>query len=301
MTMCNICFATALLLSLSACSSSPKSNKSEDPAPKGPHQIWSVSEGIQEPESAYYDRETQMVYVSNVAGNPTEKDKTGWISRLDATGKVIDTKWVTGLSAPKGMRASKGVLWVSDIDELVGIELSSGKIVQTVKVGGAKFLNDVTVGKDGEIFVSDMIGDKIYRVKDGKTSVVLSGKIAEAPNGLYFEGGDLIVAGWGTGTKPDFSTTTPGHLYRYNLKMKKKTLITQKPLGNLDGLEKISDGWLVSDWVAGKVYRVNNKGEVMEFLSGFKGAADIGWIPESKILIVPRMGDSQVTAYRLEK
>src|SRR3712207_6954360 len=53
--------------------------------------------------------------------------------------------WVTGPNAPKGMRAHKGVLWVSDIDQIISIDIATGKITRRLKVSGARFLNDVAI------------------------------------------------------------------------------------------------------------------------------------------------------------
>lgn len=263
--------------------------------------VWSIKEGIQTPESAYFDAKSETLYVSNVAGSPAEKDGKGWISKFDAKGKVVQAQWVTGLDAPKGLRASGDTLWVSNIDELISIDIPSGKITQRIPIKGSKFLNDVAVAPGGEVYVSDMLGGKIYVVKDGKPKVFVQGKNFEMPNGLLIHEGKLIVAGWGTDAKPDFTTKTPGNLYSIDLKTKKKTKITKKPLGNLDGVEMTSNGnFWVSDWIAGKVYRVNAQdGTSQVVLDGFKGAADLGYVSGSNTLIVPRMGEDQVSAYQV--
>ncbi len=87
--------------------------------------LWTLKDpAIVNPESAYYEPETKLIYVSNVAGGANVKDKEGWISKVDpVTGKIIEGKWVTGLNAPKGLRAHNGALWVSDIDQLVSIDI----------------------------------------------------------------------------------------------------------------------------------------------------------------------------------
>ena len=46
-----------------------------------------------------------FIYVSNVNGNPTEKDGNGYISKLYKSGKVCTNKFIEGLNAPKGMAA----------------------------------------------------------------------------------------------------------------------------------------------------------------------------------------------------
>jgi hypothetical protein len=65
-------------------------------------------------------------------GQILEKDGNGYISRLTPDGKMASAKWVTGLNAPKGLRSAGSTLWVSDIDEIVAIDIGSGKITQRV-------------------------------------------------------------------------------------------------------------------------------------------------------------------------
>lgn len=258
--------------------------------------LWVTTDGVDAPESALADPQSSTVYLSNVAGSPGEKDGKGWISKLDLSGKVVKSKWVDGLNAPKGMRAAQGTLWVSDIDEVVGIDTQTGKVTSNIKVDGAKFLNDVDVASDGTVYVSDTVQSTIYAIKDGKASIFVTGPEFEAPNGLLIQGEHLIVAAWGI-PAADFSTKVPGRLYKIDLKTKKKTLITRKPLGNLDGLEVDAKGnYLVSDWMAGIVYRVTPKGSSKKIATGFKNAADIGYISDTDTLIVPDMGASKVRA-----
>ena len=266
--------------------------------------VWEVSQGLAQPESTFYHAGTDTIYVSNVAGEPLKKDKTGWISTLSPEGKVTAEKWCDGLDAPKGMAESKGILWVSDIDRVVGIDIKTGKVKETVTIPGAKFLNDVAAAADGSIFVSDTSGNAIYKVKDGKSEVFKSGADLEAPNGLliYYNHNRLLVAGWGTGVDDSLGTTGPGSLIAIDLKTKKRQSLST-PRGHLDGLElswKGLDGFLVSDWVAGTVYVVH-KSTWTPIVEGLKGAADIGTMPAKKILLVPEMGASKVHAYTVSR
>ena len=118
---------------------------------------WEVTSGVQSPESAYFDAASGFVFVSNIGGGgPTGKDGDGFLSKLTPDGKVVAAKWITGLNAPKGIRSSGGRLWVSDIDQLVGVDIAQGKIAERVAVPGAEFLNDVACDAQGAVYVSDM-------------------------------------------------------------------------------------------------------------------------------------------------
>ena len=123
-------------------------------------------------------------------------------------GKMVKDKWVTGLNSPKGLRSHDGTLWVSDIDQIVSIDISRGNITQTVKVPDAEFLNDLACGPDGSVYVADMLPSRIYQYKDSKISVLAEGEQVESPNGLLVNGGKLIIAAWGHDIQDDFSTKT---------------------------------------------------------------------------------------------
>jgi sugar lactone lactonase YvrE len=292
-----IVFKSLSLFILGLTSIANAANKA--PAAKAvPTSGWEATDGISAPESAYYDEETGYIYVSNVIGQPDQKDGKGTITKLSREGKVLESSWISGLNAPKGMRARKGVLWVSDIDAVVSINPKAGIIMSTIQVPGAKFLNDVAVDAEGIVYVSDTVGGKIYRIADGKVETFAEGADLESPNGLLIHEGKLFVASWGTGLAADWSTKTLGRIYYFDLKTKQRTAFLSKPLGNLDGLESDGKGgFYVSDWKAGKVFTVSAKGETKQILSGFKGAADIGFDPINGTLIVPRMGENIVSGF----
>ncbi len=265
-----------------------------------PTGVWTIAEGLAEPESAYYDSESKLLFISNVAGSPSEKDGRGWITKADAKGKVLSANWIKDLNAPKGLRSHKGMLWFSDIDRVIAIDIKTAAIKQTVEVKGSKFLNDVAIDNDGVVYVSDMFDNVIYKIADGKASIVAEGEMLGHPNGLLVHEEHLIVAGWGSLDAKTPSEKSGGHLYSIDLATKKIEHLTRKPLGNLDGLELDGNGgYFVSDWVAGRVYRVSSEGEATMFLEGFKGSADLGIIDAAGLLIVPRMGENKVTAYKI--
>lgn len=258
---------------------------------------WTVTQDIDAPESAYVDPTTGDVFVSLIDGAPDAKDGNGRIARIGADGTVKAPRWVARLNAPKGLRSHEGTLWTSDIDEIVAIEIATGKISSKVRVPGAQFLNDVAIGADGTVYVSDMLANKIYALKGGKMSVFAEGEDLEYPNGMLVEGDSIIVGGWGK-PEADYSTKVPGRLYKLDLKTKMKTLITPTPTANIDGIESDGKGgYIASDWMAGKILRISANGKV-DMLSQFmQGTADIGFIAADSLLIIPHMNENRVAAY----
>mgnify|MGYP001594173125 CR=1 FL=1 len=261
---------------------------------------WTIKDGINAPESVYFDLESNSLFISNVNGKPDEKDGNGFIVRAEKSGKIVDAKWIAGLNAPKGMRSFKGVLWVTDIDQVVKINIAEQRIEATIPINGSKFLNDLAIDNQGRVYVSDTLASRIYRIEGDQVSVFIEGKNLESPNGLLVLGNQLVVAAWGF--TEDWSGKNLGNLYSIGLTSKRINKITQRPLGNLDGLEVDNAGnYLVSDWVAGKIFRVKPNGKFDVLLHGFKGSADLAYVSSTKTLIVPRMNENLVTGYSLSR
>lgn len=262
-----------------------------------PAKLWEAS-GFQMPESVLFDPARNVLYVSNINADPVAKDGNGYISKLSPEGKLVTEKWVTGLDAPKGMSLAKGKLYVSDIDRLAVIDTATGKITKTYAAPGAKFLNDIAIDADGQVYVSDMMGNAIWRLKGTKFEKWLADPQLENPNGLRIDSNRLVVAAWGAMTGDGFATSKPGALKAVTLA---DTMIRDlsPAFGNLDGLEPDGKGgWLVSDWMKGGVFALDRKGNPAKILTLTQGSADIAYVPEQKLLLVPMMLDGKVVAYR---
>src|SRR5687767_743714 len=95
-----------------------------------PVKVWEAT-GLKNPESAVYDADAGVLYVSDVAGEPNAKDATGFIAKLSPEGEVTEAEWIKGLNAPKGLALRDGRLYVADIDQLAVIDVAKGEVIQT--------------------------------------------------------------------------------------------------------------------------------------------------------------------------
>jgi len=259
---------------------------------------WTLSEGLDTPESVIYDAKNKRLYVSNVQGVPLEKDGKGYISVVSLEGKIINKIWVKDLNAPKGMAIVGDMLYVSDIDTLVAISISDGKVTQRYPAAGSQFLNDVTADKQGNVYVSDMFTDSLWCLCKGKFELWLHDAALESPNGVFAEEKRLVVGTWGIRSE-GFATTRVGYLKAVNLSDKKISPISDKPVGNLDGvMSDGAQGYLATDWMAGKMFYFDPTGKAHEALKLSQGSADASYIADKQLLLVPMMKENKLMAFK---
>ncbi len=264
----------------------------QHPAVPSPMLTWQTAAELRVPESVLYDAEREVLYVSNINGKPTEKNNQGFISRLGLDGTILDREWISGLNAPKGMGIAGKTLYVSDIDRVVSIDISSGTIVHEFPVAEAVFLNDIAVSETGVVYVSDMAASNsvIYRIVDLAVERWLDVGI-DQPNGLYADYDRLIVGSSGE-----------GRLKAVDFKSKAVTVIAEIG-GGIDGVESNGKGaWIISDW-SGKISWVSPNGSVLTLLDTRDekiNAADIEYVVEQRLLLVPTFFDNRVMAYSMQ-
>jgi len=259
-------------------------------------------DGLSNPESVIYDPKLNHLYVSNVNGSPIEKDGNGFISIVSLDGKIIQEKWVIGLNAPKGLALHGRTLYTADIDELVAIDINSGRIINKFKVNDAKFLNDVTANKNGDIYISDMFLNRIHLLTEDNFSIWIESSELEAPNGLLALEDEIILGSWGKMTE-GFATEIPGHLKRISIKDKTiQSIGDGSSVGNLDGVESDDNGgFYITDWISGKLLHINSLGEVSELLDLPQGSADHEVIIEKNLIFIPLMMDNKLLSYIINK
>lgn len=251
-------------------------------------QVWATDNVLETPESVYYNEDADMLYVSNIVGDPSEKDDEGYISKLSLEGEIVEQKWVSGLNAPKGMAMMNGALYVTDIDELVAIDVESGQISNRYPVEGAKFLNDPVVADDKVLF-TDMEDNKIYVLQDGNVEVWKEEGL-ERPNGLAYRNGEVLVA------SNTLEVVSP----------EGDSEVLASGIGAGDGIGVVSDNsYLVSNW-HGEVYYVVEgqdieKTKLLDTKDQNINTADIEYIQERELLLVPTFRDNRVVAYKLNR
>lgn len=279
----------------------------EPAAPKGEPPV--IIKGFETPESVLHDYEADVYLVSNINGKPTEVDGNGFISKVSPEGKVLELKWIDGskkgstLDAPKGLGLGKDLLYVADLTVVRMFDRKTGAPKGKVAVPGSTFLNDIAVGADGTVYVSDSglkagkegfdpTGtDALYKIgKSLKAEKIIANTELGRPNGLLADDQGLLVVTFGTGA-----------LYRVT-KDGKKQADEKLPTGGLDGIVALSDGTiLVSSWAGSSVYRGKPGGTFEPVLKDLKSPADIGFDAKRNVVLVPQFTENQIALAKLPK
>ena len=272
--ICSLALACAVLMNASAQKATVQ-------------KLWATDTILKIPESVLVDDKENCLWVSNIDGAANGKDGKGSISKLSKTGTPINLDWITGLNAPKGMAKFKQELYVADLTELVVIDIKKGVIKNKIKVEGSVFLNDVTVNKNGAVFVSDSRTGKVHRYENNMVTIEVEN--LQGPNGLLSIDDQLLILDRGS-----LLSLTPGGTIS-------KIMDGMDP--STDGIEKVAPNqYIVSCW-NGIVYFVEagaQKITLFDTRSEKINSADIGYDAKNKIIYVPTFLKNSVVAYQLQ-
>lgn len=248
--------------------------------------LWETEASLPTNESVFYDDVTGTIYVSNIGGmDPQAKDGKGSIAIIDKEGKIVNPVWVGGLNSPKGMAVSNGKLYVTDIDELVEIDIAGANVSNIWKVEGAEFLNDVAA-HDGTVYFSDMNTGKVHTYVDGAISTISEGNASI--NGIAVGADGSIYGLDGSGLKMWHSDGT--------------SMVVISTVTGGDGLVVLGDGnFLASRW-QGEIWFVSADGEtkMLDTKDAESNTADICYNAADKIVYVPTFFKNKVAAYKLD-
>jgi sugar lactone lactonase YvrE len=161
----------------------------------------------------------------------------------------------------------------------------------------AKFLNDLATALDGTIYTTDSFANRVYVVRNGAASVFVESPRLELPNGILVDGGKVIVA---TDGRPGRGGGTPGSLFAVDIASREITQVTTQGIGTPDGFESDGrGGYIVADVGGGRIFHVSATGEARQIRQLDRQPADISFVPERNLLLVPHLGLNRVSAYDL--
>jgi hypothetical protein len=262
---------------------------------------------LQGPESARYDRDLDVWFVSNINGQPLGKDNNGYISRLRPDGAPYTIKFIEGgkkgvtLNAPKGLAINGDTLWVADIDVARAFNKRTGALIANVSTK-ARFLNGAAVAPDGSIYMTDtgvLFGsggkvshpgpDQVFRITSGGARSVLTSPKLEGPNGITWDSQKkrfVIVSFLGKG------------IYGWKPGDKNVELLGSGP-GQQDGVVFLPDGrLLVTSWADSSLFILEN-GQAKTVASKVPSPADIDVDAKDSRVAVPLLMENKVQLWEV--
>ncbi len=254
-----------------------------------------VINGFSMPESIISNGE--RFFVSNQGQDFMNKDGDGFISEISADGKILNHKFLPlkgVLNAPKGMTIIGNVLFVADLDRILGFNIDNRKTVFELVIDGAKLLNDICRLENGFIAVTETVSGNIYKINIDKKTYEIIGNVPTV-NGIAYnqKTKQLLVCSNG-------ENYGDGSVYLKTDDSEFKEL-PNIANGFFDGIEWMdNDHILISDWVtfpvngSGKLWIYDLKNQQSELNITEESIADIYYDNSTSKIYMPQMLHNRV-------
>lgn len=254
--------------------------------------------GFEGPEAVRFDPEQDVWFVANFGpGGEDPRDANGYISRVRADGRVEARRFMAGTSAaplhmPRGMFIAGDTLWVADVDGVHGFHRRDGRHLAFIDFRAHEpgFLNDVAVGPEGALYVTDTGRARVYRVAGaGGRPEVLADSLPGSINGITRDDarGVLLLAPWGD-VRVLRALTPAGRV----------DSVLTLPAGRADGIEPLADGILVATQTDSSLWVVSATGPRRVVRTRGR-PADIGWDGGRRRVAVPYIALNRVDVWEL--
>lgn len=269
------------------------------PAAVAPGTELAVVEGFSGPEAVRYDPEQDLYFVGNFNGAGGAADNNGFISRVRPDGTVDRLHFIAGgtngvtLHAPRGMTIVGDTLWAADVGAVRGFHRRTGAPVATVDFSAidTNFLNDITPGPDGSLYVTDTGKSRVHRIQGRTVTTVVEDTVLNRPNGITWDvhtGTAIVVP---IGGKQTFFRLTPGSAGLQEIRTNMG--------GRYDGVEVLGrDSLLVSSQADSMVYLFVG-GQARWSVRTLGAPADIGVDTRRSRVAVPFIARNQVQIFQV--
>lgn len=288
-------FILFAMLNFMSCSSSDDQHPLKLSAVQDSTDIAYTITGLDGPEAVRYDPEQKVYFISNFTGGGNTQDSTGFITKADPEGNILDLHFMTGtdqapLHAPRGMYIIDETLWVADVLGVHGFDKTTGEQTNFIdftqfEIG---FLNDVSGDNEKRLYVTDTGTSVVYRIEDNEPSIFLS-DLPSAPNGITLDpnSGNFLLAPWG-GDQVFYTFDQNGEIEEF------ATLEG----GNFDGIEFIGKNLLSASQQDSSI-RVYRPMHEMLLIHTTGRPADIGVNTDQNHIAVPYIALDKVDIWVL--
>ena len=253
--------------------------------------------GLDGPEAVRYDPDQKVYFISNFTGGGNDQDSTGFITKTNSEGDILDLQFMTGtendpLHAPRGMFIIQDTLWVADVLGVHAFNKKTGKQINFTDFTDFEigFLNDIAADEKGNLYVTDTGTSSVFKISNDSLSLFID-KLPAAPNGITFdsENKEFLLAPWG-GSQAFYSFDTSGELREY------ATLEG----GYFDGIE-FSDNVLFSASQQDSSIRIYNPVKERMLIKTTGRSADIGFNTHLKHIAVPYIALDKVEIWDISE
>jgi hypothetical protein len=252
--------------------------------------------GLETPNSFIGDPSGKEYFISNINGEPEVRDNNGFITKLNAEGKITNLKFIQGgvadvsLHAPKGLALVGSVLYVADLDQVKGFDKATGKLLITVSFSPPSrsqvSLTDIAASQTGLLYVSDQTANSIYRITPSdnhRVDLLIHDERLAGPAGLavHPKTDHLIAVSWDKGKILEI--TPEGQL----TELEANGFFTSR-FQNLSGVD--FDQWgnmYVSDLTKGKIWRMTRDHRFQVIAEYLPAPADISIDRANNLILVP--------------
>jgi sugar lactone lactonase YvrE len=208
------------------------------------------------------------------------------------------------MDAPKGMAIKGDTLFVADLDCVRMFHRVTGAHEGVLCLEGVTFMNDVAIGPEGSLFVTDsgLKDDGAGGLVPSGTDAVYRYPLAEnlqgatlakspdlgSPNGIAISSRGIFVVTFGSGEILRFTASG------------EKTQVARPSDRQLDGIVFLPDGgFLFSSWGDSAVYRVGADGATTRVVEGVPSPADIGFDQRRSRVLIPVFTENRVLIHEL--
>lgn len=242
---------------------------------------------LDKPESIAFDSAHNRFLISNVG--------SGSIIAMDEDGNF--SKFMTKeFDAPKGIFAKGDLLYVTDPTSIHVVSMGEAKILQTHPIPDSKGLNDIAMGEDGKLYITDMLGNAVF-ILDPATKGIerVVSPLLQAPNGIVYD----------RPRRQMFIVNNSEHspILSLNVNDNSVSIFMDTIYSNLDGIAIDDLGRIYfSSWAEEMIIQIpQEQNRFITDLKGYKGAADLYYHLPTNELIVPMLTKNKIERISLNK
>jgi len=260
------------------------------------------------PESVLVEKND--LWISDMGQDPSEVENAdGHLSKYNLSGNVDPNFTLkTKLNSPMGMAIVQDVIYLADVNRVVGVNKVTGELAQAfdLSFSGTTFLNDIVAIDDQYLIVTATDIKKIYLITlgDNKIEELDIDFHGYAPNGIFYEKQTKLLY-FAANSKHGLGKEGNGKVLKYLFDNKKAIFQSEVSIGIfLDGVFVKDDLLVISDWQTvgndGKLYLLEKENLALNKVIDLKtsGLADIDYSDDQKVLVTPDFIQGVVRFYK---